>query len=126
VPEKKQGLLKRGMAFVGKQYREIEQELGRPVAIGVMAAAVALAPLPVPGSSLAPIALAKAYVKVKQFAKAKIKSEPLRAALDEADDADQAVAAVRNVITNAFRQCGEKPPRLSDGQIAKALQGAKA
>jgi hypothetical protein len=50
---------------VTAKYADLESKFGRKGAIGIMAASVAMLAVPVPGSSLAPYALARAYMALK-------------------------------------------------------------
>lgn len=110
----------KGLELVKKHYAKLEAQYGRKGAIAILAATVALTPIPLPGTSLAPIAVAKAYTLLKgKLAKGKVQA-PAHEGAGKALGSQ--VAAVRRLMTQTFKVAGEKPPKLDDDAIIAALR----
>jgi hypothetical protein len=116
-------------AVVGKvkekivaRYQAMEQRYGRKGAIAVMAATVALTPVPVPGSSFVPVALAEGVLAVHKLIKSKSPTPALVHEGATGDNLSELVAAVREALDEAYQEVGEKPPALTDDEIAQAIQ----
>jgi uncharacterized membrane protein YgcG len=105
----------KGKAWVTSKYNDLEKDFGPKGAKAILGASVLLMAAPVPGSSLAPIALAKGYLAVKKrFAKAKEATEPKKKNGD-------LVKALRSFIADFHESMGEKPPKISDAKLKKVL-----
>ena len=113
----KKTFVNKAVGFIQKKYAALEKDFGRKGAITIMAASVILMAAPVPGSSLAPLAIAKAYKAIKTKRAGSMSEE----FAEGDDDTDGLIAAVRAVVQEAAEQCGEDAPELSDDDIRKAI-----
>lgn len=102
-------------AFAVARYEKLESEFGRKGAIAILGATVVLTPVPLPGTSLAPIAAAKAYT----YLKAKLAKAPLPAG--EARESEPSVGDVRAFLTALYQVAGEDPPAVTPDQVRAAL-----
>lgn len=106
------GLLARVGGWVAKKYTNLEQEYGRAGAISILVGAVVLAPIPAPGTSFIPIALAKG---IKKLAAAVRGGKEKEAALS----AEDLLAKAKELLAELYREHGENPPAFDEGK-AKA------
>lgn len=97
--------------FVVKKYQDLESQFGRQGAVLILSASVALVPVPVPGASLAPVALAKAYQALKA------KFGGVREAAEGELDAESVDKAARELLAALYAEAGEDMPELDDGGV---------
>jgi hypothetical protein len=88
-------------SFVRGRYRKLAKRYGPKGAMAIMGATVALLPVPVPGTSLLPIAIAEAVLAIRRA---------VRKSHDELDDATIQREA-RRLIRAIYAACGEEPPK---------------
>lgn len=101
--------------FAVKKYTDLEGQFGRTGAIAILGASVALSAVPLPGTSLVPIALAKGYMALhKRFSGGEAM---------EGEVAAPDAAAVRAFLADVYRKAGEEMPELDDAEIEQALVG---
>lgn len=103
--------------FVTKRYRKLAERYGERGAKAILGACVLLSPLPIPGSSLIPIALAEAVVRIRRaiVGRAVMKAVS-KIAHGIPDDVIQREAA--SLLADLHAECGEEPP------VAKACEPA--
>lgn len=117
---KKQGLVAKAHKFLSDKYASLEKDFGRAGAMTIMGATVTLMVVsPIPGPSLAPIAIAKAYKSLKS------KHAGKAAGAREGTGDEDLVAAVREMIRETCQQTGEDAPDLTDDEIRQALEAAR-
>lgn len=105
-------------SFAVAKFNKFEQRYGRAGAIAVMSASVALTPIPLPGTSLAPILIAEGVLHLSKLWKGKTATEALESLEETKPDL---VEAVREFLADAYASAGEKMPEVSDEEIEKAL-----
>lgn len=121
------GLGEKAKAIAGKvkdkivaKYQKMEGRYGRKGAIAVMAACIALTPVPVPGSSFVPIGIAEGALVIHKMIKGSSMSH--KEGVEDNDPAEL-VQAIREFLAEVYAEAGEDPPALSDEDILKALNG---
>jgi hypothetical protein len=105
--------------MVIKKYRALEEEFGRTGAIAILGACVAGTALPIPGSSIAPVYLAKAFMTVKR----RLSGTPPLA--ESAPSVAAMVRAAKSIILAAYRMAGEEPPEIDESALRKAIRPAR-
>ena len=77
IAEVPQAVREKVGGFVQRKYEQLTTRYGKKGAVAVLAASIALLPVPVPGTSLVPIAMAEAIVRIR------------RAVVAESDEGDE-------------------------------------
>lgn len=108
----------RAVGFVKAKYEKFAARYGERGAKVVLGAVVALTPVPLPGTSLLPVALAEGVLALRRLLGPKA-AEAL--ALDDLPPAELA-AAVRELLEEFYRDLGGEPPELTDEAILQALE----
>jgi len=101
--------------YVEKKYAKLAERYGENGAKAVMAASLLLLPVPVPGASFVPIALAEAVRAVGKGAKA------VGFAEGEAASEDW-VEAVIEFLTELYAEAGEELPAIDPERVRAALE----
>ena len=96
------------------KFKKFEARYGRKGAIAIMAASLALTPVPVPGTSLVPVLVAEGIMAASKLFKA---GDSARESLEPSDLA----AAVREYLAEVYAAAGEQMPEISDQAIQDAL-----
>ena len=100
--------------YVEKKYAKLAERYGENGAKAVMAASLLLLPVPVPGASFVPIALAEAVRAVGKGAKA--------VGFAEGDVSDEMVQAVIEFLTELYAEHGEAAPAFDPARVRAALE----
>jgi hypothetical protein len=109
LPARARGQARR---FAGGKYKAFEKRYGRKGAIAVLSAVVLLAPVPAPGTSLLPLAIAEGLLWVGGRLTARGRP-PAVATLAE---------AVLETVHDWYRAVGEEPPALGLKDAVGALE----
>lgn len=100
--------------YVEKKYAKLAERYGENGAKAVMAASLLLLPVPVPGASFVPIALAEAVRAMGKGVKA--------VGFAEADVSDELVQAVVEFLTELYAEAGEAVPAIDPAKVRAALE----
>lgn len=103
--------------FLSNKYGKLVEKYGKRGAHAVLAGIILLAPLPVPGSSLIPVAVAEAITRLKKMVKSEAKSHLEREELDE----KEVLKLAREMLEELYKDMGEEMPSLDapdDGEIS--------
>ncbi len=112
-------VLDKAARYVKAKYARMEQRYGRAGALAVLGASVALTPIPLPGTSFLPVALAEAYKAIK----GKLAGGPAPSASFAGGAGLHDMAhGVRGLIEGLYLACGEEPPDVSNAKILRALR----
>jgi hypothetical protein len=107
------------------QFRRLEARYGRKGAVAVMAGMAALLPVPVPGASLVPVALAEAVLAARKLLGGAAQAAEGYAA-EGGLDPEELAREIREWAAEVAEALGEPPPDWADEEIAKALRQDRA
>lgn len=101
------------------KFKKFEVRYGHKGAVAVMSASILLTPIPIPGTSFAPILIAEGVRAVGRLFKHKAAAAAMAA---EDDSPASLIEAVREYLNECYAHAGEDPPELTDDEIAAALK----
>jgi ParB-like chromosome segregation protein Spo0J/Sec-independent protein translocase protein TatA len=104
-------------AFVQKTYTKLESKYGPTGAKLVLGGMVALLPLPVPGSSVIPIAIAEGVKRLRRLFAGNKEAVAMYEAIPEAMDAEMLAGAIREMLEAVYDAAGEDAPEVDDAKI---------
>lgn len=110
APAKLRGTVK---SYVQKKYAKLEARYGANGAKAIMAASMLLLPVPVPGASFVPIALAEAVRAIGKGIDRFAEGEPV---------SEELVAAVIEFVADLYAAAGEAAPTLDPARVRAALE----
>lgn len=102
-----------------EKFHKMEERYGRKGAIAVMAATVILTPIPAPGTSLVPMAIAEASLAIGKLFKGRTVATEAR---EQEPDIDELVKGVKELLTEMYTEGKEDLPELTDEEIRKAIE----
>lgn len=106
--------------YVRKTYAKLESKYGKTGAKLVCAGMVALLPIPVPGTSMAPIAIAEGVKRLGILFGGR-KAESVQESTHIVLDDGELISAVREALAELYAEIGEEMPELSDDDIRAFL-----
>ena len=98
--------------LVRKKYEGLVEKFGKNGARAIIAASVMMLPVPLPGASMIPIALAHAVAKIRSLVSGE--RVELAKAIGPEPSRDELEAAAREFIEGIYREMGEEPPEIPE------------
>jgi hypothetical protein len=111
-------------AFVAKTYTKLEAKYGATGAKLVLGGMVALLPLPIPGSSVIPIAIAEGVKRVRKLfsGRSQQAAVAMSDAILEAMDAETLAAMIRETLAAIYADAGETAQAVDDAKVREVAE----